>query len=333
MKTKNGVIALICTPGGHFEQLENLSDFYNNYQHFWITMKHPQTEYGLRDEKKYYINHAHFKKPWTYINQIPKLVKIFLKERPSFIVSTGSGRASFAPFLLAKLLKIQFIYIDSFSRVNNPTLFANFLAQIGHPFFVQWDNNSKKNAIFIGPVFKEYNSNNEKKSTENHVLVTLGSRLEPFERMIKAVEHLVEKKVINNKVKVQAGYTMYESVSLDIFDFCSVDELDDLILNAKYIITQESAGIATKCLKLKKRFLVMPRDYKFGEVPSKSDMKEDLYLKLEQLGYTIAVHNVDELESAIKHIDQLKTGYKFDNRLAISKLSALVGTYDNNTIG
>ncbi len=324
---KNKVkIALICAPGGHFEQLKNLSEFYDNYQHFWITMKHPQTEYGLKDERKYYINYAHFKKPWTYFTHIPTVIKIFWKEKPSHTLSTGSGRACFIPFILAKLFNIKFIYIDSFSRVNNLTFFANFLNKIRHPIFVQWDNHLRRNVTYIGPVFKEYTVNNEKKSFENHVLVTLGSRLEPFERLIKAVELLVEKGIIIKKVKVQAGYTKYESDYLDIFDFCSVDELDNLILNAKYIITQESAGIATKCLKLKKRFLVMPRDYAFGEVPSKSDMKEDLYIKLVQLGYTKAVHNADELTLAIKNIDQLKTGYKFDNSLAISKLTELVET-------
>ena len=316
--------ALICAPGGHFEQLENLSEFYNNYRHFWITMNHPQTEYGLKNERKYYINYAHFKKPLTYFAQIPKVIKIFWKERPSYALSTGSGRACFVPFILAKLFNIKFIYIDSFSRVNNLTFFANFLKKIKHPIFVQWENRLGRNVTYIGPVFKEHKINNEKNNYEDNVLVTLGSRLEPFERLIKSVERLVEKGIITNKVKVQAGYTKYQSDYLDIFDFCSVDELDNLILNAKYIITQESAGIATKCLKLKKRFLVMPRDYAFGEVPSKSDMKEDLYIKLEELGYTKAVHNADELEIAIKNINQLKTGYKFDNSLAISKLTELV---------
>ena len=101
-------------------------------------------------------------------------------------------------------------------------------------------------------------------------------------------------------------------------------EIDKLIYNSEFIITQESAGIVTKCLKMKKRFIVMPRDYSFGELPSKSDMKEDLQYKLEELGYTRVVKNVNEMESAIIKLDQIKIGYKFDNSLATQKLQNLL---------
>ena len=37
-------IALVCTTGGHFEQMTNLSDFYNRYDHFWITNENKQTK-------------------------------------------------------------------------------------------------------------------------------------------------------------------------------------------------------------------------------------------------------------------------------------------------
>jgi hypothetical protein len=49
-------------------------------------------------------------------------------------------------------------------------------------------------------------------------------------------------------------------------------------------------------------------------------MKEDLQDKLEELGYTKVVRNVDELEKAIVNIEKLKTGFEFNNSMAISKL-------------
>jgi hypothetical protein len=49
-------------------------------------------------------------------------------------------------------------------------------------------------------------------------------------------------------------------------------------------------------------------------------MKEDLHLRLEELGYTKVVTNTTELEKAIKAIKDLKTGFTFDNSLAISTL-------------
>ncbi|MFX0135264.1 MAG: hypothetical protein ACFFDN_16590 [Candidatus Hodarchaeota archaeon] len=324
MQKNNITIALICAPGGHFEQMLNLSDFFNNYKHFWITKKNAQTESILKNEKKYYLSPSHFKKPWTYIPHFPKIMKIYWTEKPSHALSTGSGRTCFVPFLLAKLFNIKFIYIDTFSRVNNFTSFAIFLNKLGHPIFTQWRDNIKKNVSYIGPLFKEEKINNINNSKEEHIFVTVGNRLEPFVRILESVEMLVNKGIITEKVVLQAGNTKYESNRMEIFDWCDTKRIDDLIQHAKYVITQESAGIASKCLRFKKKFIEMPRDYAFGELPAQGDMKEDLQFKLEELGYTKVVNNTAELEMAIKNIDKLKTGFKFDNRLAISTLTNLV---------
>ncbi len=64
-------IALVCTRGGHFEQMPNLSDFYNRYDDFWITNKHAQTLGALTNERKYFVIPGDNKTPWTYLSQIP----------------------------------------------------------------------------------------------------------------------------------------------------------------------------------------------------------------------------------------------------------------------
>ena len=65
----------------------------------------------------------------------------------------------------------------------------------------------------------------------------------------------------------------------------------------------------------------MPRDYKYGELPAKSDMKEDLHIKLAEMGYTRVVDDTDKLERAVSEVDLLKSGFKFDNTLAITTLN------------
>jgi UDP-N-acetylglucosamine transferase subunit ALG13 len=134
----------------------------------------------------------------------------------------------------------------------------------------------------------------------------------------------VKKGSIKERVIMQAGYTKYSSDHVEIFDFCTPEKIDDLILNAKYVITQESAGIGTQCLKYQTRFIVMPRDYEYGELPTKSDMNEDLHYKLEELGFTKVVTNAEELESAIVRLGELKVGFDFNNSLAISTLEKVM---------
>ena len=317
-------IALVCTKGGHFEQMTNLSDFYNCYNHFWVTNRNKQTESELRGQRAYYIETAHFKRPWTYLSQIIPVLEIFSREKPTHVLSTGSGRTALIPFLLSRILMKKFIYIDTFSRVCGHSKFGTFLLKTRNKIFTQWEDPENKKAIFIGPIFKKA----EKKSIgvydSNCVFVTVGTRDEPFTRLLKGVEHLVKEGKIKEKVFVQAGHTKYDSEDVEIFDFCSPEKMDDFICNAKYVITQESAGIGTKCLKNEKRFIVMPRDYQYGELPTKSDMEEDLHYRLEELGYTKVVRTASELGKAIEKIDDLKIGFDFDNCLAISILKRIM---------
>ena len=98
-------VALVCTRGGHFEQMTNLSEFYSCYDHFWITNKNKQTENQLKDERVHYIELAHFKKPWTYLFQLAPVLKIFAKEKPTHVLSTGSGRTALIPFITVSDIK------------------------------------------------------------------------------------------------------------------------------------------------------------------------------------------------------------------------------------
>jgi UDP-N-acetylglucosamine transferase subunit ALG13 len=250
-------------------------------------------------------------------------LKAFARERPTHLLSTGSGRTALIPFLLATLWGVRFIYIDTFSRVNGYSKFGTFLVKIGHPILSQWEDPGNEKVCYIGPIFKKVNDV-DKNTDKNFVFVTVGTRVEPFTRLIAAVDKLARKGTISEKVIVQAGHTRYASDHIEIFDFCTPDQIDELIINARYVITQESAGIGTKCLKSKTPFIVMPREYSKGELPALSDEKEDLHIRLAQMGYTAVVRNTDELERAITQIDQIKTGFEFDNTLAVSTLNSLM---------
>jgi len=316
-------IALVCSSGGHFEQMTNLSDFYSRYDHFWITNRSKQTESLLKNERMYYIGSAHFKEPWTYLSQMGPVFRTFVREKPTHLLSTGSGRTALLPFLLARFLKLRLIYIDTFSRVHGHSKFGTFLLKTKNKIYTQWEDPQNENAVYIGPIFQQ-EEGCDQDGDSKHVFVTVGTRGEPFTRLLKGVEELVKKGKIEEKVIIQAGHTRYRSDVVEIFDFCSPERIKELILNARYVVTQESAGIGTLCLRHKKRFIVMPRDYQYGELFTKSDMNEDLHYKLEELGYTKVVTNGNELEKAIGDLEKLKVGFHFNNGLAISTLEKAV---------
>jgi UDP-N-acetylglucosamine transferase subunit ALG13 len=207
--------------------------------------------------------------------------------------------------------------------VHGHSKFGSFLLKTRNKIYTQWKDPINKNAIYIGPIFKQQENRNKCHDSE-YVFVTVGTRDEPFTRLIKGVEDLVKKGIIKEKVIIQAGHTKYRSDCVEVFDFCNPEKIDELILHARYVITQESAGIGTQCLNSRTKFIVMPRDYQYGELPAESDMNEDLHCKLEELGYTKVVTNERELEQAIINIDRCKTGFEFDNRRAIEMLHEVI---------
>ncbi len=318
-------LALVCTIGGHFEQMLNLNSLYSGYEHFWVTNNNLQTNEALKQEKKYFIKMAHFKKPWEYLLHIPIFFKILFVERPSHIISTGSGRTALIPFLLSIVFDIPFIFIDTFSRVNGLSKMGKFIIRLHKPVYVQWEKKEIENTVFIGPVFENLKAEKENfVSEEKIIFVTLGTRKEQFNRLLTYIENLIDEGIVNKKVIVQVGNTKYNSNKFETFDFCSPEEIDNYIMKSQYIISQESAGLVTKCLKFKKKFIVVPREYKFKELPTQSDMEEDLHYKLEELGYTKVATNLNELKNAIKNINQIKTGFEFNNKLAIEILKTII---------
>ncbi len=323
MSNKKIKIALVCASGGHFEQLTNLSKFYDRYAHFWITNKNQQTINTLKSERKYFVNMAHFKRPWSYLQQLPVCERAFSEERPTHVLTTGSGRTALIPFILSKLRGLPFIHIDTFSRVYGYSKFGTFLTTLRHPFFKQWPDFRNSKVTYIGPVFDD-DAKAPVTSKSDYIFVTVGTRDEPFTRLIAAVDKLKSKNQISERVIVQTGHTKYMSSNIETFDFCAPDRIDELVSNANYVITQESAGIGTKCLKYNTKFLVMPRDFRYRELPTRSDMNEDLHLKLEELGYVKVVYDIDTLGDAIQKIEELKTGFRFDNKLAINTLRQAV---------
>lgn len=65
--------------------------------------------------------------------------RIFNEEKPDIIVSTGV-LATIPMCVIAKMHKKKVIYIESYAKVNSPTLTGRFMAHIADNFFVQWES-------------------------------------------------------------------------------------------------------------------------------------------------------------------------------------------------
>ena len=133
-------ICFTASSGGHFEQLMMLKPLMDKYDSFIVTEK---TGYSvIKDNRKiYYLNQVNrHEKTFVFkmiINAF-KSFKIFLREKPDVIISTGA-LATIPMCIFAKILKKKIIFIESFAKVTSPTLTGKLIYKFADQFYVQWE--------------------------------------------------------------------------------------------------------------------------------------------------------------------------------------------------
>ena len=154
------------------------------------------------------------------------------------------------------------------------------------------------------------------------ILVTLGTQDKEFTRLLKEIDRLIDKKVITDKVIVQAGYTKYESKNMEIFDYVPTDELDKYIDKADYIITHAGVGSVFGALNKNKKIIAVPRLSKYKE--HINDHQLQLLEEFGKENLLIPVIEMNELEDAIKKIDKFKPSKYSSNNKNMVKLVSLM---------
>lgn len=149
-------ICFIASSGGHFEQLMMLKPLMNKYESFIVTEK---TDYSVvkDNQKVYYLKQVNRNEK----SFIPKMIcnsiitmKIFIKEKPDLIISTGA-LATIPMCIISKLFRKKVIFIESFAKVNSPTLTGKLIYKFADQFYVQWEDmlNVYPKAIYKGGIY------------------------------------------------------------------------------------------------------------------------------------------------------------------------------------
>ena len=151
MKKKK--ICLISSSGGHFEQLMMLKPLEKEYQIYTVTEK---TAYSNKSDI-YYISQINRQEKmllFKFLKVFIQSLKIFLKEKPDVIISTGA--LSVIPtFIIGKLFKKKLIFIESFAKINSPTLTGKLIYKFADEFIVQWEEMKEiyPKAKFLGSIY------------------------------------------------------------------------------------------------------------------------------------------------------------------------------------
>lgn len=148
-------ICFIASSGGHFEQLMMLKPLMDSNRSFIVTEK---TNYSVNtNEKVYYLKQVNRHElkfiPLMILNSF-KSLKIFMKEKPDVIISTGA--LSVIPIcVIGKVFRKKIIFIESFAKITSPTLTGRFIYKFADRFYIQWESLRKfyPNAINKGGIY------------------------------------------------------------------------------------------------------------------------------------------------------------------------------------
>lgn len=138
-------VCILCSPGGHMTQALSVLKAFDGQSLFLMTNKFPTVDgFMHKDIKKIYylkfFGFGFFKTILTCLYNSLLCVKIFIREKPSVIFSTGSDITIPAFYLGKYLFRCKLIYLESLTRVRTPSFNARAVYRITDLFLVQWES-------------------------------------------------------------------------------------------------------------------------------------------------------------------------------------------------
>ena len=164
-------IGIICSPGGHLVQALSIVDSFKGHDCFLVVQNFPNMRmfnpsevkrtYRLKVFPKYgfriKITPGHYIWVGVYLSllwDMFELIKIFAKEKPEVLFSTGSEIAIPAFYIGKLFFSTKLIFLESITRLKEISFTGKVVMPLVDLFLVQWENLTRKyrRARFIGRV-------------------------------------------------------------------------------------------------------------------------------------------------------------------------------------
>ncbi|MBS5220313.1 MAG: multidrug MFS transporter [Streptococcus sp.] len=143
------------------------------------------------------------------------------------------------------------------------------------------------------------------------IFVTVGTHEQPFDRLLKEVDELVENGVITEEVFIQTGYSTYIPKNCKWSKLLSFDKMDELMERADIIITHGGPATFMSAIAKGKKPIVVPRQEKYGE--HVNDHQVDFARNVaKRMGTIILVEDVDKLGETIENYNSIVAELEYD---------------------
>lgn len=131
------------------------------------------------------------------------------------------------------------------------------------------------------------------------IFLTVGTQF-PFNRLVEAVDKVVEDGKVTDEVYAQVGVSSYKPRNFEYVESLDKEVFDDYVKEASSIISHAGMGTIVMALDNSKPLLVMPRLKEYGEVVNNHQVS--IAKKFEQLGHILVAYREDQLAEKIKKL-------------------------------
>lgn len=134
------------------------------------------------------------------------------------------------------------------------------------------------------------------------ILLTVGSQKFQFNRLLKKIDELIEKKIITDIVFAQIGVSDYRPKNFEYVDFMTQEEFSKKMDESDIVITHAGTGVIVNAVKKEKKVIAIPRLAKYNE--HVDDHQIQLIKEFDELNFIEPCYELDELEKAIKLVQE-----------------------------
>lgn len=136
------------------------------------------------------------------------------------------------------------------------------------------------------------------------IFVTVGTHEQPFNRLIEYIDDLKGKKIIQEDVVIQSGFSTYKPKHCKWSKLFAYQEMRKIVDDARIIITHGGPSSFIMPLQIGKIPIVVPRQKRFNEHINDHQVT---FTKAaaEKMGTIIVVINVEHLGNVVSNYDKI----------------------------
>ena len=136
------------------------------------------------------------------------------------------------------------------------------------------------------------------------ILISVGSQKFQFNRLLKEIDKLIEKKIITEEVFAQIGVSDYKPKNYEYVDFMTQDDFSKKMEEANLIITHAGTGVIVNAVKKEKKVIGIPRLAKYEEHVDNHQIQ--LIDEFTSLGFIEPAYEINDLEVALENVKKKK---------------------------